>query len=164
MGIRIYTEKVKVPGSRFEHYAIMSKLSEQWTIKHLRFIDPVIDDDGNIFPFVRKDHIIFIDGLAVSVISLAYFLDNVMQDAYTDDPASVYVKRPGNDPIETLIRALERIEVVNICPYSQSIGYIVTILPKEEKKGSPWDVFFNLIVDVNYSKDNIEFEDEITDF
>ena len=164
MGIRIYTEKVKVPGSRFEHYAIMSKLSDQWVIKHLRFIDPVVDDDGNIFPFVRKDHIIFIAGLAVSVRSLAIFLDEIMREAYTDYPASIYIKRPGDDPLETLIRMLERIEIVTIAPYTQSSGSLITILPKEEKKDSPWDVFYKLLVEVECTEDDIEFENETTDF
>lgn len=164
MGIKIYTEKVKIPGSLFQEYAMLSKLSDNYLIKHIRFIDPVVDDDGNIFPFVRRDHIIFISGLAVSVISLAEFFEEVMAESYTDYAASVYIKQQGRDPLEILIRALERIEIVTIRPYAQSTGSLITILPKEEKKNSPWDIFYKLIVDVGYTEDNIEFEDEVTDF
>ena len=161
MEIKNYTEKVKVEGSRFEEYAIMSKLSGTYLIKHLRFIDPIIDDDGVIFPFVRKDHIIFISGLAISVVSLADFLEEVNGDSYTDYAKSVYFKREGNDPLKTLIVALEKIDVITINRQHTSN---VCISPKEAKPGSPWDLFFDLMYDVGYDSNSVDFEDEITDF
>lgn len=161
MSIRIYTEKVKVPGSLFQEYALLSKLSGKYIIKHLRFIDPVVDDDGNIFPFVRKDHIIFIDGLAVSVKSLADFLANVIDDAYTDYPASLRLKKPEGDPLEHLANSLERLHVVTITRFHSTL---INVLPKDEKKGSPWNKFYDLMVNVGYTEDEIDFENEVTDF
>lgn len=161
MGIRIYTEKVKVPGSLFQEYALISQLSNKYFIKHIRFIDPIIDDDGNIFPFVRKDHIIFIDGLSVSIKSLANFLDTVINEAYTDYPTSIYTKKEGPDPLKELIQALSKIDVITITRIHETMLHV---FPKDLAFNSPWSCFLNFLTSIGYDSNEINFENEITDF
>ncbi len=161
MGIRIYTEKVKVSGSKFEEYAIFSKISDQWFIKHLRFIDPITDDDGTIFPYVRKDHILFIAGLAVSVKSLANFLEEVEEQSYVDDGPHFYVGSDESSPLRRLIDALSKIDVISIWrEYSNRI----LIHPNDTNANAEWAEFYKLIVNVGYDDKIIDFEDEIVDF
>lgn len=156
--LRIYNKKTTVPGSKFEEYAIMSKLTGEWLIKSLRFIDPIIDDDGNIFPFVRKDHILFLDGFAISVRSLVTFLDNIFTNVYTDYPT--FIKINDNDEFITLLEALKRIEVISLSRTEQRSFQI------QPSSLNPISNSVRLYNDLTFriSQRDLDYEDEIIDF
>jgi hypothetical protein len=154
MSIKIYVDKVKVPGSKFEEYAVLSRLSGSWLLKKMRFLDPVVDDDGNVFPFIRKDVILFIEGSAVSASSLYKFLVKVEAEEYSEYPLILRVNR-FDKPLEQLIDSLSRVRILEIRKYSHSVE--VFPFHFEDRFGG----FCNFLR--TYDSE-LPYEDELVDF
>jgi hypothetical protein len=154
MSIKIYVDKVKVPGSKFEEYAVLSRLSGSWILKKMRFLDPVVDDDGNIFPFIRKDIILFIEGVAVSAQSLSKFLVKIEAEEYSDYPFVLRITK-WDKPLTQLIDSLSKVRILEIRKYSHS----VEVFPfHSEDRFSSFCSFLR-----TYDSES-PYEDEIVDF
>ena len=159
MYIKTYTNKTEIPDSKFQEYAVYSKLSDTHIIKHMRFVDPVVDDDGNLFPFVRRDHIIFISGLAISIRSLLTFLNTIeLENAYTGQPLTLFLSEIKENGLDPLISYLKSINVLTI--HNISSVEIELYSAKEESK---W-VDFCLSLNKAVTKKNVKYENEVKDF
>ncbi|NJO64947.1 MAG: hypothetical protein HC836_44595 [Richelia sp. RM2_1_2] len=158
--MKIYSRKTKVPGSKFEEYALLSKLSNKWLVKSIRFIDPIIDDDGRIYPFVRREHILFLNGLAIGIESMIDFLDKVIADSYTDYPTTIRIDR-GENQLLSLLDSLSNINVISIAKLEGS-ACIDIMLSSNNPESSVYALYNQLAEIVN--EPNCVYENEITDF
>lgn len=156
--IKLYVHKVAVPGSRFEEYALLSKLSGEFYIKYLRFIDPVVDDDGTVFPFVKHDYVLFIEGLAVSANSLVDFLSKVLiAEECSEYPVEISTKS-SHPVLLDLVNILGKIKVLRLV---QSNMATIEIYPKLGVE-TLWEEFYNML---RYSGlSNLTLENEVVDF